>query len=62
MNIQLTLVTSNTDISKYPLISKNIVKMCFLFFFTFEVLLAQTSGSQSKFSRIRNYSEISSLI
>ena len=34
LNIQLTLVTSNTDISKYPLMSKNIVRMCFLFFFT----------------------------
>ena len=37
--IKLTLVISNTDISKYPLISKNIVWTHFLFFFTFSTLV-----------------------
>ena len=37
--IQLNLIILDTDISKYTLISQN-----FLFFYTFQLLLSQTTG------------------
>ena len=41
--LQSTLDISNTDISKYPLISKNIVWITFLYLFIFQIILSQIS-------------------
>ena len=41
--IQSVLDISNADISKYPFIPKNIIDAEFLFLFTFQLLLSQTT-------------------
>ena len=53
--IQSTLGSSNTDISKYRFISDNIIWMYFLLLFSFQLLLPQLLISQSKFSGTRKF-------
>ena len=44
LHIQSTLTISNTDISKYSFVLKNILYTYFFsFFFTFQLLLSQTT-------------------
>ena len=55
--IQSTVDVSNTNISNYSLISKNMVETYFLFLFVFQLLLSQTTDiSVQKF-----YFEISAV-
>ena len=53
--LESTLDDSNTDISKYPLISKTIVRTHFLFFITFQFLCSSTTDISSQFSGARKF-------
>ena len=60
--LQFAAISSNTDIPKYPLISKNIVWTHFLFALTFHLLLSQTTGiSKLIFWYQKIYFEISAV-
>ena len=54
-SIQLTLVISNSDISKYPLISKNISEHIPVFLHITTPVISNTRVSQSKFSGTRKF-------
>ena len=41
--VQFTLVTSNIDISKFTLLSENMIQIHILFLFPFQLLLFQTT-------------------